>query len=99
MHADHCQPGLLWAAELDQIADAGAGDPGICNGPRLCENGLESVPAERLKANFPGIHFRWFRRSLGHPYPLIWTHKSLAYVARASRSPTTPRIAITRFML
>jgi hypothetical protein len=23
----------LLAAELDQIADAGAGDPGICNGP------------------------------------------------------------------
>ena len=31
--ADHCQPGLRLAAELDPIADAGAGDPGICNGP------------------------------------------------------------------
>ena len=32
--ADHCQPGLRLAAELDPIADAGAGDPGFCNGPR-----------------------------------------------------------------
>jgi hypothetical protein len=31
--ADQCQPGLLLAAELGRIADAGAGDPGICNGP------------------------------------------------------------------
>jgi hypothetical protein len=31
--ANHCQPRLLLVAELDQIADAGAGDPGICNGP------------------------------------------------------------------
>jgi hypothetical protein len=31
--ADHRQPGLRLAAELDAIADAGAGDPGICNGP------------------------------------------------------------------
>jgi len=31
--ADHCQPGLRLAAELDPIADAGAGDPGFCNGP------------------------------------------------------------------
>ena len=30
--ADHCQPGLLLTTELDPIADAGAGDPGICNG-------------------------------------------------------------------
>jgi hypothetical protein len=35
--ADHRQPGLLLVAELAPIADAGAGDPGICNGPRLCE--------------------------------------------------------------
>ena len=32
--ANHCQPGLLSTAELDQIADAGVGDPGFCNGPR-----------------------------------------------------------------
>jgi hypothetical protein len=32
--ADHCQPGLRLAAELDPIADAGASDPGICNGPK-----------------------------------------------------------------
>jgi hypothetical protein len=32
--ANHCQPGLLLTAELDQIADAGVGDPGFCNGPR-----------------------------------------------------------------
>jgi hypothetical protein len=31
--ADHCQPGLLVVAELAPIADAGAGDRGICNGP------------------------------------------------------------------
>jgi hypothetical protein len=31
--ADHGQPGLRLAAELDPIADAGAGDPGICIGP------------------------------------------------------------------
>jgi hypothetical protein len=35
--ADHCQPGLLLTAELDPIADAGAGDPGICNGPILVQ--------------------------------------------------------------
>jgi hypothetical protein len=33
--ADHCQPGSLLAAELAPIADAGAGDPGICNGKAL----------------------------------------------------------------
>jgi hypothetical protein len=32
--ADHCQPGLLLVAELTPIADAGAGDPVICNGPK-----------------------------------------------------------------
>jgi hypothetical protein len=31
------EPGLLLTAELDQIADAGAGDPGICNGPILLQ--------------------------------------------------------------
>src|ERR1700746_3570954 len=31
--ASHCQPGSRLVAELDRIADAGAGDPGICNGP------------------------------------------------------------------
>jgi hypothetical protein len=31
--ADYCQPGLLLTAELGQIADIEAGDPGICNGP------------------------------------------------------------------
>ena len=31
--ASHCQPRLLLMAQLAQIADAGAGDPGICNGP------------------------------------------------------------------
>jgi hypothetical protein len=31
--ADHCQPGLRLAAELDPIADAGAGDYDICTGP------------------------------------------------------------------
>ena len=35
--ADHCQPGLRLAAGLDPIADAGAGDPGICNGPILLQ--------------------------------------------------------------
>jgi hypothetical protein len=35
--ADHFQPSLLLAAELDPIADAGAGDPGICNGPILLQ--------------------------------------------------------------
>jgi hypothetical protein len=35
--ADQCQPGLLLAAELGQIADAGARDPGICNGPILLQ--------------------------------------------------------------
>ena len=30
--ADHCQPGLLLTAELEPIADAGVGYPGICNG-------------------------------------------------------------------
>jgi hypothetical protein len=32
--ANHFQPGLLLVAELARIADAGAGDPGICNGPK-----------------------------------------------------------------
>jgi hypothetical protein len=31
--AGHSQPRLLLMAELAQIADARAGDPGICNGP------------------------------------------------------------------
>ena len=31
--ASHFQPRLLLMAELAQISDAGAGDPGICNGP------------------------------------------------------------------
>jgi putative ABC transport system substrate-binding protein len=31
--ANHFQPRLRLAAELDQIADAGAGELGICNGP------------------------------------------------------------------
>jgi hypothetical protein len=31
--ANHFQPGLLSMAELDQIADARGGDPGICTGP------------------------------------------------------------------
>jgi hypothetical protein len=31
--ASHSQPRLLVMAELAPIADAGAGDPGICNGP------------------------------------------------------------------
>ena len=38
--ANHSQPGLLLVAELTQIADTEAGDPGICNGPRLCENSI-----------------------------------------------------------
>jgi hypothetical protein len=32
--ANHSQPRLLLMAELVPIADAGAGDPGICNGPQ-----------------------------------------------------------------
>jgi hypothetical protein len=32
--ASRRQPGLLLVAELDRIADAGAGDPGICNRPQ-----------------------------------------------------------------
>jgi hypothetical protein len=31
--ADHCQPCLRLVAELAPIADHGAGDRGICNGP------------------------------------------------------------------
>jgi hypothetical protein len=31
--ANHFQPRLLLVAELAQIADTEAGDPGICNGP------------------------------------------------------------------
>jgi hypothetical protein len=31
--ANHFQPRLLLMAQLAPIADAGAGDPGICNGP------------------------------------------------------------------
>jgi hypothetical protein len=31
--ADHCQPCLQLVAELAPIADHGAGDRGICNGP------------------------------------------------------------------
>jgi hypothetical protein len=41
--ADHCQPGLRLAAELDPIADAGAGDPGICNGPMLLKKSLSTA--------------------------------------------------------
>ena len=41
--ADHCQPRLLLVAELDPIADAGAGEPGICNGPRLCEKSARYI--------------------------------------------------------
>jgi hypothetical protein len=37
--------------------------------------------------------------SRGDPNAPILTHKSLTYVAKASRSAATPRIAITRFML
>ena len=33
----HQERGLRLVAELDQIADAGAGDPGICNGPILLQ--------------------------------------------------------------
>jgi hypothetical protein len=36
--ASHFQPRLLLTAELARIGDTEAGDPGICNGPRLCEN-------------------------------------------------------------
>jgi hypothetical protein len=32
--ANHFQPHLLLAAELDQIADAGGGDYDICTGPK-----------------------------------------------------------------
>jgi hypothetical protein len=32
--ANHFQPRLLLMAELDQFADAGIGEPGICNGPK-----------------------------------------------------------------
>jgi hypothetical protein len=31
--AHPCQPGLLLVTELAPVADAGAGDHGICNGP------------------------------------------------------------------
>jgi hypothetical protein len=31
--ANHCQPRLLLMAQLSQLADAGVGYPGICNGP------------------------------------------------------------------
>jgi hypothetical protein len=39
--ADHCQPGLLLAAELAPIADAGADDHGICNAN--CRNKKRSI--------------------------------------------------------
>ena len=41
--ADHRQLGLLLVAELAPIADTGAGEPGICNGPILLQKSLESA--------------------------------------------------------
>jgi hypothetical protein len=38
--ASHSQPRLQLMAELAQIADAGAGDPGICNGPTAVVDAL-----------------------------------------------------------
>jgi hypothetical protein len=41
--ADHCQPGLLVVAELAPIADAGAGDRGICNGPKAAARAAKKI--------------------------------------------------------
>src|SRR6516225_7954353 len=38
--ASHSQPRLLLMAELAPISDAGAGDPGICNGPEADIDGF-----------------------------------------------------------
>ena len=51
--ADHCQPGLRLATELDPIADAGAGDPGICNGPILLQK-----PFCTADQKFSGLYTR-----------------------------------------
>jgi hypothetical protein len=42
--ASHSQPRLLLMAELAPISDAGAGDPGICNGPQAGITGLFGGP-------------------------------------------------------
>jgi hypothetical protein len=41
--ADHCQPGLRLAAELDPIADTGAGDLGDCLGPKPASRAAKKI--------------------------------------------------------
>jgi hypothetical protein len=58
--ASHCQPRLLLMAELAPIADAGAGDPGICNGPttevgQLIRSPRRRAPAESVTPSFLAI--------------------------------------------
>ena len=42
--ASHSQPRLQLMAELALIADAEAGDPGICNGPKIGIGGSLAAP-------------------------------------------------------
>jgi hypothetical protein len=41
--ASHPQPSLLLVTQLATIADTEAGDPGICNGPILCEKSARYI--------------------------------------------------------
>jgi hypothetical protein len=52
--AGHCQPGLILVAELAPIADAGAGDRGICNGPGADER------AAKIASGKAGRIREWF---------------------------------------
>jgi len=62
--ADHCQPSLLVVAELAPIADAGAGDRGICNGPKPVASrcikflGVEATNNESERALRTSVIFR-----------------------------------------
>ena len=60
--ANHFQPRLLLMAELDQIADAGAGELGICNGPLS-----DSCSA----ANSPLVHYETSGNPCRSPFPCI----------------------------
>jgi hypothetical protein len=55
--ASHCQPGLLLVAELDPIADAGAGDPGTlpdsCSATISASGRIEARIGLRMMPPFP----------------------------------------------
>jgi hypothetical protein len=99
----HCQPGLLLAAELDRIADAVAGDPGICNGPKPASRAAKKIdrPPPQGQTYSPNFDRLSMKRLGGMTDAAAGVHRRArehgGMAARGARAAGRPRASSRRF--